>query len=205
MLELKKKTNESGYNNYYITTEQGTFRISFEDNLDLYWTYLYSGNISLCKPTHEFIITKENFFLYQVFDDLFTAIKKEQPYSNYPYDDELKKEKVYTKYNPNKLYNKGKIKWYSDDEFSDIPSSITIEKKEDYFSIIFEKSKDNGLFITFSIRFRNRSSRYEPYNASFMNMYNKLSDYNPDYHQIHIEEYMYNQDKLIKKKTKKNR
>ena len=53
--------------------------------------------------------------------------------------------------------------------------------------------KEDYAFPTFSVRFRNSGSRYEPYNFTFMNMYNGLCEYDSDYHQIHIEEYLYHQ------------
>ena len=54
------------------------------------------------------------------------------------------------------------------------------------------------------IRFRNSGSSYDPFNIVFMRMYEKMKqvDHVNDYgHQIHIEEYLYNQNK-IKKLTK---
>ena len=47
--------------------------------------------------------------------------------------------------------------------------------------------------ITYSIRFRNSGSRYEPFNICFMQMYNELKNYDSNCHQIHIEEYLYKQ------------
>ena len=49
-----------------------------------------------------------------------------------------------------------------------------------------------------SIRFCNSGSRYAPFNILFMRMFNKLQevdDVNDYGHQIHIEEYLYNNDK----------
>ena len=54
------------------------------------------------------------------------------------------------------------------------------------------------------IRFRNSGSSYDPFNIVFMRIYEKMKrvDNINDYgHQIHIEEYLYNQNK-IKKLTK---
>ena len=50
------------------------------------------------------------------------------------------------------------------------------------------------------IRFRNSGSTYTPFNNVFMGMFNQLQEYDPNYHQIHIEEYLY-QKKLVKKKN----
>ena len=82
----------------------------------------------------------------------------------------------------------------------DIASRLVIEKENEKFKITFIKSKKDyeGLFRTYAVRFRNSGSRYKPFNASFMYMYNSLKEYNPEYQQIHMEEYLYNQ-KVLKK------
>jgi len=94
------------------------------------------------------------------------------------------------------------IEWYSDELPIDIASKLTIKKEEETFKVLFEKSKKawDGIFITYSIRFRNSGSRYNPFNINFMQMYNELKEYDPNYHQIHIEEYLYKQ-KVLKKEN----
>ena len=47
------------------------------------------------------------------------------------------------------------------------------------------------------VRFRNSGSSYDPFNIPFMKFFNKLQEYDPEYHQIHIEEVI-----LQKKLTK---
>ena len=47
--------------------------------------------------------------------------------------------------------------------------------------------------MSYSVRISNSGSRYGYFNIPFMNMYTKLCEYNPDYHQIHMEEYLYNE------------
>lgn len=54
------------------------------------------------------------------------------------------------------------------------------------------------------IRFRNSGSSYDPFNIVFMRMYRKMKqidDVNDYGHQIHAEEYLFNQNK-VKKLTK---
>ena len=70
------------------------------------------------------------------------------------------------------------------------------------FNVLFiDKCKDNSIYKSYSVRIRNSGSRYGYFNVIFMRMYNKLCQYEPNFHQIHIEEYMY-QKKLTKiKKT----
>ena len=48
-----------------------------------------------------------------------------------------------------------------------------------------------------SIRFRNSGSKYKPFNICFMRLFNNLQNYDPDYHQITIEEYNYKRKILI--------
>ena len=72
-----------------------------------------------------------------------------------------------------------------------------IKKEEDTFIVKFEKSKVEDIFLTYSVRLRNSGSRYDPFNLFFMRMYLNLVNYEPDFHQIHIEEYLW-QKKLQK-------
>ena len=101
----------------------------------------------------------------------------------------------------NELFKDGKIDWYSDEFYEEIASRLLIEEDDDRFKVTFIKSKMgyDYTFTTYSIRFRNSGSRYNPFNVCFMNMYNALGEYNSDYHQIHIEEYLYNKKKVLKK------
>lgn len=99
------------------------------------------------------------------------------------------------------MFKNNVIDWHSDDFIYENASRVIIKPVEDEYEIIFVKSKkeyDDGMFMTFSVRFRNSGSRYEPYNILFMDMYNKLKEYNPNNHQIHLEEYLYNQKTLKK-------
>ena len=91
-----------------------------------------------------------------------------------------------------KLFQNNIIKWYSDDAPLEEASRVEINKLEEAFTITFYQGKEEYDFPTFSVRFSNSGSRYHPYNFAFMNMYNGLSEYDPNYHQIHIEEYLYN-------------
>ena len=50
-----------------------------------------------------------------------------------------------------------------------------------------------------SIRFRNSGSLYDPFNMIFMRMFNKLQNYDPEYHQIHFEEINYAKKLSLKK------
>ena len=85
-------------------------------------------------------------------------------------------------------------------------------KAKDHFVIVFNiqeyiegYDRDFASLYYIPIRFRNSGSRYDPFNIIFMRMYEKLkkiNDVNEYGHQIHIEEYLYEQEQQkIKSKT----
>jgi len=187
MQQIEKYKDEKGYYEYIIKTDEGKFKILFGGNLDLYWTCNEKEDDS----DQIFYITKENYYLYSLFDNLYHNIKNNKIY----YD----KENCF-KSEENKLFKDGKIDWYSDEFYEEIASRLVIEKIDERFKITFIKSKKDldGIFRTYAVRFRNSGSRYKPFNACFMYMYNKLKEYDSDYHQIHMEEYLYKQ-KVLKK------
>ena len=191
MLEVNKYKNGWGYDTFEIETDTGSFQILFAPNGDLYWRYLSEINVLDDKPIQELIITKENYYIYEVFYKLYESIKNNKVF----YDKEN-----YSIVKNNKLFKNNMIEWYSDELPIDITSKLTIKKEDEVFKVIFEKSKksQDGIFITYSIRFRNSGSRYAPFNINFMQMYNELKEYDPNYHQIHMEEYLYKQ-KLLRK------
>ena len=191
MLEVNKYKNGWGYDTFDIKTNEGVFVILFAPNGDLYWQYKSEISVLEDKDKQELVITKENYFIYELFYKLYESIKNNKVF----YDN-----KNYFEEKQNKLFKNNAIEWYSDELPIDITSKLTITKEEEVFKVIFEKSKktQDGIFITYSIRFRNSGSRYAPFNINFMEMYNELKEYDLNYHQIHIEEYLYKQ-KLLRK------
>lgn len=191
MIKVQKSKNMNNYDTFHITTQEGTFIITFEGNLDLYWVYNPRENILNSPMEKEFTITKDNFFIYSLFDNLYNEIRNNKR----PYD----------KYNPERLLNNNIIDWHSDDFPYETASRLIIKKLKDSYKIIFTKSKEDTIYVTYSVRFRNSGSRHSPHNQSFMKMYNNLInyDFNNTYHQIHMEEYLYEQKKLSLKRSKK--
>lgn len=193
MQEVERYENGWGYDTFVIKTDDGSFEILFAPNGDLYWRYLSEKCILNDKETQELTITKENYFVYELFYKLYESIKNNKVF----YDDE-----DYFEVNEreNKLFKNNMIEWYSDELPIDITSKLTIKKEEETFKVIFQKSKktQDGISLTYTIRFRNSGSKYEPFNISFMYMYNELKGYDPNYHQIHIEEFLYKQKTLKK-------
>lgn len=226
MVYVNKKINDYGYNSFDIITDEGKFSISFYENFDLYWNYYCSLSESKTLDKKEFFITKENYFLYSLFDDLYESIingvivnedfdnlfdeklddrfyDELYPYylfndeDNYRISDRTYVYKDEDRYNEYSLLKNGIIDWHSDDFFYDIASRVMIEKENDSYKVTFCKSKDQDLiFNSFSVRFSNSGSRYKDFNALFMQMYHKLGEYDSDNHQIHIEEYLSKTKKL---------
>lgn len=198
MVEINKEKDVNGYDRFKITTDEGSFNIMFGGNLDLYWSYWPKENIRDWPLFKTFTITKENYFLYQKVAKLYIRIKEQKPYPELEkdeYDNYLEeldlKEFAKDYYSYEKLFQDDIIKWYSDDAPVEEASRVEIEKKEETYAITFYQGKEEYNFPTFSVRFRNSGSRYQPYNFTFMDMYNCLSEYDPNCYQIHIEEYLY--------------
>lgn len=212
-MEITKIKNQSSSYNFYFKEENKELGIIFGGNLDLYWNLIKKEKIDL-KPSEifkynskevkeTFIITKDNYFIYSLFEQLYNDIKECNIFNkdNYLGDEILYKERS----NYKELFDGTTIKWHSDEEPYEIADRVKIEKIEDTYVLEFirpELTEDKFPFRminSVSIRFRNSGSRYDPFNIIFMRMFNKLQEYNPEYHQIHIEELEY-QKKLILKK-----
>ena len=198
MVEIKKTKDVEGYDRFKITTENGSFDIMFGGNLDLYWYYWPEENYKDWPLAKTFTISKENYFIYQKLDELYKNIKEQKPYqskdenSSIVFDSsKLINDSPKSQYSYKNLFQNDIIKWYSDDAPLEEASMLEIKYQEDKYIITFHQGKEDFGFPTYAIRFRNSGSRYEPYNFAFMNMYNSLSEYDPNYHQIHIEEYLY--------------
>lgn len=207
MLKYNQIKTDFGYTiNIYDSNKILT--ITFGGNLDLYW---YSSSKEK-KEVDTFEITKENYFLYSLFDILYNDIVNCNLFK--VYDEELsfvnsikelqkiynrKKElnKIFSEYEEYKrLYNGEYICWYSDDDSIEDANYVKIIKDDDkYILEFFSNFKSNTLWLSNTIRFRNSGSRYMPFNMIFMEMYNSLCTSDYDENQIHIEEYLYKKKK----------
>lgn len=203
MLEIQKSWDE--HTKTYIVkllNDHQIINIYFGGNLDLYWSYYDNKpfNFDSIGSKKSFEVTKENYFLYSLFDHLYSDIEvcniypSDQDSSLTDFNERQRKSHEY-----DMLFNNSAIKWLSDESPEENANSFTITKSEDSFIITFMQ-KDN-MFTHYAVRISNSGSRYDPFNIVFMRMFNKLQEYDNTYHQIHIEEYMY-QKKMIK--TSKN-
>lgn len=198
----------NNYDCFDICTDDGVFQIFFCGNLDLYFSYVYEGDRLNRPDSKDFYITKENYFLYSLFDELYNDVKDYNIFTidNFDSKEDFLDRKAYflecDRQNPRKLFKDNKIDWHCDDFEYDKAGSFIIEKLDNSYKLTFNKCKDDSLFgimSSYSVRLRNSGSRYDGFNLIFMRMYRKLCNYDPNFQQIHIEEYMYNK-KLVKKK-----
>lgn len=195
-MEIKKRENEDTELKDIILLQDGKkLLIHFAGNLDLYMG-IYTGNlIGLENISIDFDITKENYEIYLIFDNLYKEIISGRPFgfSDYVYDIDYKKYGEY-KYLVDKNNN---ITWISDEGPDDISDKMIISKKDDdtYRLTFVRNEKDAPFYLKcvdgICVRFRNSRSRYKPFNASFMEMWQRLQYIDEDYHQIHMEELVY--------------
>lgn len=199
-MKIKRMYNESNkLYDYELIKDNNRVGICFAGNLDLYF-YYYS------KDNNSFIVDKENMTIYNLFDELYNQIKNckifevSETEKELCYDEiELKKientknrSNKALKYKQEKLFIDDKIKWISDDSNFDEDNynCMIISKEEEKYILNFIFNDKN--VYSRSIRISNSGSRYTPFNICFMKFYNNLQKYNPDYHQVDIEEYEYN-------------
>lgn len=206
MLEIKKYK----FDRYYafdILTDEGCFSIFFGGNLDLYFLYKHNTNFLETDDSKDFYITKDNYFLYSLFEELYNDVLDYNIFTvdNFDSKDEwLNRKKEFLEhdsYNPRRLFHDGKIDWHCDDFDYDEGASFVIERLNNCYKLTFNKCKADRILASYSVRIRNSGSRYGYFNIIFMRMYNKLCNYNPNYHQIHIEEYLYHKRLVRNKET----
>lgn len=94
------------------------------------------------------------------------------------------------------------IEWVSDSKIDKDHCKLQIQPEEETYKITFYKGMID-IFPSYTVRFSGSGSKNSPYEIPFMNMYNKLDsiEKNQTYHQMHIEEYLYQQKTY--QKTKK--
>ena len=193
--------------------------IYFSGNLDLYWTIYDKSNNDGNTKTSSFTITKENYYLYSLFEKLYNDIKDINIYNDKEYplqaennvDSFLKefseiKERLISLRESDRdyheLFNESerKITWRSDETSSEVSNYLEIIKDDESFKLLFHTqeykdgyNKDFSSPFHIVIRFRNHRSKYSPFNFCFNKMYfafDALDDTLDEGHQMHMEEYM---------------
>lgn len=202
-MEVNKAKMESGVFNIILKQDSQALTMSLSDNLDLSWTFKESKQKT---GTVDLMITKENYRIFSLFEELYNRIKNcdifrcdDNVMMTYETEEErrqyieklesLKKDLLsQQRNNLNYPFYDGLVEWHCDDDPYDESNILKIYLIDnDSFLVRFESNKTRRR----SIRFSNSGSRYTPYNNIFMEMFNKLQDYDLEDYQIHIEEFMY--------------
>lgn len=193
-----------------------SLNILYGGNSDLYW--LLKTNKKENTTYETFSISKEDYEVYKLFDDLYYDIINTQVFKpvipeileEELSEEELEEERIketedcqranqYLQKNSSNelLVQDGAITWYSDEFNIEEAEIFRITKHEDEYLIEFiRQNTDNHGYWRYpgsiNVRISNSGSRYEPFNVVFMRHFQELQTFerNP-YHQIHMEEYMY--------------
>ena len=206
-MEIKREKNSEGCYDYRLIDGSRKLDILFAGNLDLYMA-LGNGRM-IPDDANVFInfdITKENYEIYSLFDNLYNEIVDGKVFIRDEADEFLEDITGYSygefdykdTYAYKELVDKdGSIKWISDDGPREVEDSVHIFRlNDDVIRLSFYR---NDLPMDFGfksssriiVRFRNSGSYYDPFNCVFMRMYNNLQKVDPKYHQIHMEELGY--------------
>ncbi len=215
-MQIRKEESQFGLQ-IFIEEGNSCLSICFGGNLDLYWS-INSNKRATGNDTKmdSFVITKENYELYSLFETLYNDIKEINIFEDFKGDKD--KYRLYNRSNYQELFDeKSKtITWYSDETAHEVANYLKIKKEEDCFIIDFHIQeyidgcdRDFSSLYYIPIRFRNSGSRYDPFNVIFMRMYDRLKsveDIHEHGHQIHMEEYLYNlkHQKALTKTFNKN-
>lgn len=209
---VKKIKNEYGTNDIVLDDSNKQLRMFFLGNLDLYWS-IYDYDKKQEDNILEFTITKADYRIYELFVDLYNRVKNCEISKINEVDlqfchtmedlkEYLEKVKRYNRHilmieenNKERLFKDNMIQWHCDDApYDDSHILKIIEQDEDSYLVRIELN-DKELYNRNSIRFRNARSGHSPFNVLFMEMFNKLQDYNVDDKRIHMEEYVYQKKK----------
>lgn len=213
-MEFISEKDLQGYTTIKLDEVSNTLSMMFGGNGDLYWniTSKKEDKYAINPEKKYFIITKENYEVFSLFDKLYKKIDDCEVFKTDPFEEELcfdEKERLElherTKKRNDKLsesivyeclYSDDSIVWYSDDAPFGEGNRLSISRSRDKERYLIEIKKGKNK-EDFSVEISNSGSRYSPFNILFMELYNALCEIDPNYHQIHIEEIMY--QKRLKK------
>lgn len=207
-MKVVKQESEFGMK-FFLMENDKYIAFTFGGNLDLYWSiHRKTKDVSSDNTYDYFIITKENYGIYLLFEQLFFDIENIDIFDKEIESSEKNKYRLYKYSNYNKLFDKNNktITWYSDETAHEVSNILKIKKETNTFKIEFYTQpyidgydRDFHSLGYIPIRFRNSGSSYEPFNIIFMKMYDrmkKIDDVECIGHQIHMEEYLYNKEKV---------
>ncbi len=204
-MRVIKENGDFGLN-VCFNEEDKNLTFNFGGNGDLYWTISNMNSDESEDFNYEyFVITKENYEVYKLFEQLFLDIENinifnEEKIPFYIEEDEkqaylenreeerkVMKERchLFNHSNYNELFDAGNriITWYSDETAHEVSNILKIKQEEDTFKIQFyTQPHTDGYDEDFhfsgyiTVRFRNSGSTYDPFNFVFMRMYNNMRE-----------------------------
>ncbi len=185
-MEITRRPNKKDDSLYDYTIREGEKSLLIKQNEkgNLYWL------MDDAEPSDyaTFTITKENEYLYSLFAKAYIQIMRFQEVSR----EEEAKQMSISHY---LLTNNGNITWYSDKDDIDETDILSISKRDDVFELEFaHQDTDFPIYHKpgmFDICFASKDSRYAPFNKVFYSMYQSLQEYDPTYHQVHLDEIEY--------------
>jgi len=200
-MRVIKEKNEFGLN-VLFDEDNKSLTFTFGGNGDLYWSFRSKKS----NNENNFVITKENYGVYILFEQLFSDIENinifdendipfyiETEEEKYAYlknreeeiEYEKKKYRLFNHSNYNELYDNDSktITWYSDETAHEVANILKIKKDEGEFVLEFYiqpyidgYDEDFHSLNYIPMRFRNSGSSYDPFNTVFMRMYNKMNE-----------------------------
>lgn len=200
--------------------EGKSLNILYGGNGDLYW--LLKTNKQEDTTYETFSVSKEDYEVYKLFDDLYHDIINTQVFktsmAKVEEDEELTEEErneliaqrnkeaeMCQRFNTSlkdqpqyqALVQDGIITWFSDETNVEEAEIFRISPQEDEYLIEFirQNTKSNGYWRypgSINVRISNSGSKYQPFNMVFIRQFNNFQTFERDpYHQIHMEEYLY--------------
>lgn len=208
--QQSRKENKSAYKDVYetmlITKENYTIYCLFEELIrEIQTCEVYKPEEIVLEPTFA-----DEFDVRDVFDvDPFYLSEEDEQSLTEAYRRTKAKEdneriKKTTKYDL--LTKDNSITWYSDDGSIEAADVVRLSIVEEGILLEFTRpdldpAKDQFCYPgLLNIRFSNSGSRYDELVNIFNRMYQKLQEYEPVYHQIHLEELDYQKRLLLEKK-----
>ena len=199
--------NKDVYETMLITKENYTIYRLFEELIrEIQTCEVYKPEEIVLEPTFA-----DEFYVCDVFDvDPFSLSEEDEQSLTEAYRRTKAKEaneriKKTTKYDL--LTKDNSITWYSDDASIEAADVVRLSIVEEGILLEFTRpdldpAKDQFCYPgLLNIRFSNSGSRYDELVNIFNRMYQKLQEYEPVYHQIHLEELDYQKRLLIEKKS----
>lgn len=204
MVSIEKVDKKLASGRYHtdinINANGQKFTISWAGVGDIFWYPEFAGSI-LDYEQIDIIINSTDGYLYelifQLYDDIinyrFVTLDEEQA---------LRIKDTESK-NPERLIKNEVIEWHSDDNPYNESSILKLVKQDDKFIISFIRSNPENDFKSLAVRIRMDGTRYDSFNIIFYKMYQQLleyAEYEKEYHQITIDEYMISKKRQLLKK-----